>query len=151
LRKIIVADAKKCDGCGICELICSISKEGAFNRKLSRIRMVNIEPEIDTAISCRFCEEQPCIAACPKDALTQSKDSGIITVDQSKCNGCKWCIQACDFGAITLHPTGTVMVCDLCNGEPKCIDWCPTKALNLEVPSTIAQKARISVMKRILQ
>ena len=148
MRRIIVTESKKCDGCGVCELICSVSKEGVYNRRLSRIRVVNIEPKIDVAIACRFCENPTCVNACPRNALHQNSN-GVIVVDENKCTGCSWCIEACDFGAIVIHPKSAVMMCDLCEGKPKCIDWCPTKALQLEAPTTITQKARISILKKI--
>jgi Fe-S-cluster-containing hydrogenase component 2 len=148
MRKIIIADARKCNGCGICELICSSSKEGLFNRRLSRIRVVNIEPLIDMGVTCLFCEDPACIKACPRGALYRRNDS-VVTVDEAKCNGCSWCIEACDFGAITLHPNGTVVLCDLCEGKPKCIDWCPAKALQLATPDLISQKSRVSSIKRM--
>jgi len=78
------------------------------------------------AITCRKCEDAPCVAACPKeDVLVQRPWDGLITVNEEECNGCGWCIEACDFGAITLHPEKKVaMVCDLCGGEPECVKFC---------------------------
>ena len=58
-------------------------------------------------------------------------------MDEDKCNGCGWCIEACDYGAITLHPdTRKVIVCDICNGEPECVQFCPEGALNLSGKTT---------------
>jgi indolepyruvate ferredoxin oxidoreductase alpha subunit len=51
-------------------------------------------------------------------------------VDEDKCNGCGWCIEACEYGAVTLHPnTRKAIVCDTCKGEPKCVQECPESAL----------------------
>jgi indolepyruvate ferredoxin oxidoreductase alpha subunit len=51
-------------------------------------------------------------------------------VDEDKCDGCGWCIEACEYGAVTLHPTTRkAIVCDTCNGEPKCVLECPDSAL----------------------
>jgi indolepyruvate ferredoxin oxidoreductase alpha subunit len=50
-----------------------------------------------------------------------------------KCKGCDWCIEACEFGAITLHPDSRkAIVCDTCGGNPKCIPFCPESALSLK-------------------
>jgi len=132
-RKFVSADPEKCVGCQVCEYICSLTKEGAFNPLKSRIRVVRINQLINLAVTCRLCEDPPCVAACPRDALTQSEETGLIMVDEDKCNGCGWCIEACDYGAIMLHPEKKVVfVCDLCQeqGEPQCVKWCPEEALD---------------------
>jgi len=104
------------------------------------------------AITCRLCENAPCVAACPRDALTQSEENGIILVDEDKCNGCGWCIEACDYGAIMLHPDRKVVfVCDLCDGNPKCVEWCPEEALDFVTADVLAQKARITAVKKLFQ
>jgi len=104
------------------------------------------------SLSCRLCEDAPCVAACPRDALKQSETTGIIMVDEDKCNGCGWCIEACDYGAIMLHPDKKVVfVCDTCNGSPKCVEWCPEKALDFITKDVLAQKSRISAVKKLFQ
>lgn len=151
MHKIIDADPEKCNGCGICELICSASKTGIFSRRQSLIRIVRIEPTIDVALTCRFCEDPPCVACCPRNALLQRED-GTILVDEIKCSGCGWCIEACDFGAITIFPQKHVAaICDLCEGNPKCVEWCPTEALHFVTSDIPAQKARISAVKKLFQ
>jgi indolepyruvate ferredoxin oxidoreductase alpha subunit len=54
-------------------------------------------------------------------------------VDVDKCKGCGWCIEACQYGALTLHPvTHKPLICDTCGGAPKCIPTCPESALSLK-------------------
>jgi len=136
--------------CGICELVCSAMKDKNFNPLTSRIRVTRIEPYIDVALTCRFCEDAPCVSACPRDALRQNKTSGIIIVDEHKCNGCGWCIEACEFGAITFH-TGkkAAITCDLCDGKPLCIEFCVRKALELSTLEALSNRARRSVVKKL--
>jgi Fe-S-cluster-containing hydrogenase component 2 len=53
-----------------------------------------------------------------------------------------------------LHPGKKVVyVCDLCKekGEPQCIKWCPEEALELVTSDVLAQKARISAVKKLFQ
>jgi len=131
-RKFVFADPTKCTGCGTCELVCALEKEKKFKPSLSRIKVNRLFGILNFVSACRFCENAPCVAACPTNALTQSEDTGVILVESEKCNGCGWCIQACSYGAVTLHPEATsVLICDLCGGEPKCVEWCPEEALEL--------------------
>jgi len=156
-RMFVVADPEKCVGCGYCELICPYTKEGVFNPLKSRIRIVRLKDIVNLSLTCRTCEDPPCVAACPRDALTQSEQTGIILVDEDKCNGCGWCVEACDFGAITLHPEKrVVIVCDTCMDRrekglpPACVEWCPEEALELTTKDVLAQKARISATMKLL-
>jgi Fe-S-cluster-containing hydrogenase component 2 len=45
MKKILMIDVKKCTGCRICELVCSLSHDGECNPLKSRIRVFNIEEE----------------------------------------------------------------------------------------------------------
>ncbi len=150
--KIVYADPEKCVGCSECELVCSQEKEKSFNPLKSRIRVVRLHPLINLAVTCRLCEPAPCVAACPRDALTQSEENGTIMVDEDKCDGCGWCIEACDYGAIALHPERRVaVVCDTCEGDPQCVKWCPEEALDFATKDAIAQKARVGIVKKMFQ
>jgi Fe-S-cluster-containing dehydrogenase component len=132
VNQSVQCDSDKCVGCDICEYVCSFEKEGVFNPLKSRIRTIRVNQINNTAIACKACPNAPCVAACPEDALTQSKQTGTVTVDVAKCKGCDWCIEACQYGALTLHPTTRKpLVCDACDGNPKCIPACPESALNL--------------------
>jgi Fe-S-cluster-containing dehydrogenase component len=94
------------------------------------------------------------VAACPRDALTQSEAKGTIEVDEDKCNGCGWCIEACDYGAIMLHPeTKVVYVCDTCKefDKPQCVEWCPEEALDFITADVRSQKARRTAVKKLFQ
>ena len=157
-HKFVDVDPEKCIGCKICELACSLEKseKKAFNPLRSRIHLVRLFPALNIALTCRLCEKTPCVRACPEDALKQSQENGVIIIDEEKCTGCGWCIEACDFGAITLDPERkVVMICDLCverkgSGvfpgrkivSPACIEWCPEEALELVTRGRLAQKAR---------
>ena len=137
VNQFVDCNPQKCNGCVVCEYACSLEKEETFNPVKSRIRAVRLDPLSNIAMTCRTCEDAPCVAACPKDALSQSTEDGTITVNEEKCNGCGWCIQACKYGAITLHPDSLkAIVCDTCNGEPACVQWCPESALSLKGKTT---------------
>jgi len=95
-----------------------------------------------------MCEDPSCVKSCPRSALSKDMETGIIHVNEDKCNGCAWCIESCEFGAIILHPTkNTVKICDLCDGAPKCIQYCPRDALMFVTTEEISQKARKKLAK----
>ncbi|HYA22165.1 MAG TPA: 4Fe-4S dicluster domain-containing protein [Thermoproteota archaeon] len=148
-RKIIVCDTDKCDGCQVCEFMCSIAREKTTNQKKSRIRAMRIEPFFNIAIACRKCEKPVCERACPRDAIRVLSD-GSIQVDKDKCNGCGWCIESCEFGALRLRFDGGVaFTCDFCGdlGEPQCVKYCPKKALKY---ITLEEAAKESVKDVLL-
>ncbi|HHX44598.1 MAG TPA: 4Fe-4S dicluster domain-containing protein [Chloroflexi bacterium] len=151
----VICDPAKCVGCRMCEYACSATKTGTFDPSLSRIRVVRIEPVTMTAITCRLCADAPCITACPRDALTRSQKNGVILVDEDKCDGCGWCIEACDFGAIVLNPeTRNAEICNLCEDQsdgPQCVAFCPKDALVLSTPEVLRQQARREVVARLFE
>jgi TPP-dependent indolepyruvate ferredoxin oxidoreductase alpha subunit len=130
VNQFISCDTDKCIGCAVCEYACSAEKENTYNPTKSRIRAIRLDVFSNTALTCRSCMDAPCVKACPRDALTQSKETGVISVSEEKCDGCGWCIEACQYGAVVLHPnTRKAMVCDACGGNPECIAVCPESAL----------------------
>ncbi|MGO8805939.1 MAG: 4Fe-4S dicluster domain-containing protein [Candidatus Bathyarchaeia archaeon] len=130
-RKFVSADPSKCTGCGVCELACSQEKmEGSPLR--SRIRVVRLSPVFNFALACRACEDAKCKKVCPEKAIEQDESSGLLLIDEKKCKGCDWCVQACPYGCISIQSnTGVATVCDLCGGTPQCVEFCPEEALEL--------------------
>lgn len=150
----IICDPDKCVCCGDCEMACSMTKHQVFDPSLARIRTMRIEPIVMLAVGCKACADAPCVLACPRNALTQDPEKGIILVDQEMCDGCGWCIEACDFGAILLNPaTKRVEICDHCadEEEPQCVKFCKKEALTLAVPETASQQVRKDAVSRLLQ
>ncbi|MFW6117035.1 MAG: 4Fe-4S dicluster domain-containing protein [Thermoproteota archaeon] len=151
-KGFLFVDPEKCVGCHICELVCSWEKEGTYNPLKSRIRVIHIPPFLNLAITCRLCEDTPCISACPRDALSKSPKTGAILVDDDRCDGCGWCIDACPYGAIKDDvDTNTVLVCDLCGGEPKCKDLCPEEAIDYMSEESDIQKAWIAASRKCIE
>lgn len=133
----VACEPDRCTGCNICEYACSMEKEQTFNPVKSRIRAVRLNPLFNVAVACRTCKNAPCVGACPKDALHQSSETGLVAIDEAACDGCGWCIGACEYGAITLHPeTRKAVLCDTCEGKPACVQWCPEGALSLKGKTT---------------
>jgi carbon-monoxide dehydrogenase iron sulfur subunit len=153
-RKYITCDTELCTGCGICELACSAEKEGMFQPELSRIHLALVDEKTSVSIACRFCDDTPCITACPREALSMDEENNVIRVDKIRCTGCGWCIEACDFGAIGLdHSVKSVVLCDLCEGrsQPKCVEFCPKGALKVETFETEAGKLREKSARKLTE
>ena len=141
-RKFVSVDPGKCIGCGICEYACTVEKgEGIWNPLRSRIRVVRMAPIFNFALTCRGCQDARCVKACPERALSQSESTGLLIIDETKCKGCDWCVQACEHGGITIHSeTGKAIACNLCEGEPKCVESCPEEALEIVESDEAAEK-----------
>ena len=154
MHEFVGIDIDKCVGCRVCEYACSMEKNKSFNPTKSRIRVVRIYPYTNAAVNCRMCQDAPCVIACPRKALSQSEETGVISVNDSLCNGCGWCITSCEFGAIALDPKPTVHICDLCQDRengPACIEWCPEDALELTTTDIISQKNRIDTVMKMVE
>lgn len=124
---MIRIDVGKCTGCRCCEAACAFHHTGSGGRLLSRIRVVNLyELGIDAPVVCQQCAERYCLA-CPEDALTLGT-LGQIVVSATLCAECGACTLSCPIGAI--EPVdGIAYVCDLCGGEPRCVEACTQGAL----------------------
>jgi Fe-S-cluster-containing hydrogenase component 2 len=92
---------------------------------------------------------------CPADAIYVDDSTGAKIINYNKCIGCKMCMIACPFGAISVDPLAQqLMKCDLCSGEPACVTFCPTGAIeyiNAYAYDLKRQRKRITEMKRILR
>jgi len=149
-RKFVAADLEKCTGCGVCELVCALKRENVYNPQRSRIKILRLHQLINMSTTCRLCKNAPCVTACPLDCLTQS-ETGVIIVDEDKCDGCGWCIKACPYGAIVMNPEKeTVMMCDLCDGDPQCVEWCPEEALDLVTQKELDQNIREATANKLI-
>ena len=83
---------------------------------------------------CNQCDRPPCVQVCPVGA-TFSTENGVVLVNEKTCVGCRYCIQACPYGARYLHPeTRTADKCTFCYHRihrgllPACVEVCPTQA-----------------------
>lgn len=151
-RRYVNCDPQVCTGCALCEFACTAVKEGEFDLELSRIKLVRIKSDLMMSVACRFCEDTPCITACPRQALSWDEGRQIIILDKVRCTGCGWCLEACDFGAITIDPsTKSALICDLCAGRerPHCVEVCPKEALKVSTFEVTAQKSRSRAVERL--
>jgi len=124
-NKTLKIHPEKCTGCRTCEEMCVAYHYDKINLSRSLIKMIrNDNKGLDTITVCTQCEEKPCVEACPVDAITPN-DEGTITIDDS-CIECNKCKEACPYDGTHKDPQGNkYIVCDLCDGDPQCVKWCP--------------------------
>ena len=142
--------------CRACEIACALAHADTDDlveaiRQQGARPCIYIESAGDLAVplQCRHCEDAPCAAVCPSGALARLSKSGPVLVDQGKCIGCAFCVQACPFGVIRLDCEAKAIIkCDLCVSrraaglEPACVVSCPVGALALVELDQTAKKAR---------
>ena len=134
MTKMIAVNIEKCTGCGTCELMCSFRHHGEFNPRKARIRKtIFLHDELAVPVVCTQCEEAWCQSICPSGAISRTvleeSNAAVVQVDESRCLGCKMCQVACPFGNIAVGSSGHAEKCDLCDGDPQCVKFCPRGAL----------------------
>ena len=148
MQKSLHIDPDKCTGCLQCELACSHVNEGVFNPAKSRIKVFNFHDQGRMVpYTCTQCDEAWCMRACPVDAITlDSRDRRQGGLRRSAWAARSAPLPAPSAPSITT-PTGKVIKCDLCEGDPACATACPTDAItyidaNLDRPRPDARSGR---------
>jgi len=99
----MVIDLKKCVGCDTCTVSCKSENRTppgmSYNVVLETIKgdFPNISV-VNLPRPCMQCDKPPCVQVCPTRA-TYKLDNGIVTIDNDRCIGCRYCMIACPYGA----------------------------------------------------
>lgn len=130
----LVVDEAYCWGCKACEVACKQENGTPVGIKLISVledgpKEINGTPVFQFGVRfCRHCEEPPCAAACPVDAITRRAD-GIVVLEETECTGCKACMKECPYDAIAFdEKRGVAQKCNLCHHRvdqglvPACAD-----------------------------
>ncbi len=152
---MIVAEPTLCVGCRRCESACVAYNEGVVRPSISKVKVNrnlhfgvagvtmngfqrgdgdfgNFRVVADT---CRQCPHPvPCQLACPHGAIEVIEPVNARVVNVDKCAGCGICVQACPWAMTSLtgpvNAAGTKATkCNLCNGNPECVQACPAGSL----------------------
>jgi Fe-S-cluster-containing hydrogenase component 2 len=87
LRKAMIADSSL------------VLPDAFFYRSANTNGLKSIRELATFRYTCRKCEDSPCIAVCPAEALEKDSD-GVITRYTNLCVSCKSCVTICPFGTM---------------------------------------------------
>ena len=166
-NKRVVGDSSRCIGCPTWMAAWIAAPDIPGTLAAPRLRVTRTY-EISAPVACHHCEDAPCAKACPTGALFFDPKNHRIGVNEDNCIGCKRCVMACPFGAVSVATTQVpvlmgdvrvgsqtksfVLKCDLCvdrPGGPACAEACPTKGLTLvdeeRLAELTAERARATI------
>ncbi|MBN1847221.1 MAG: 4Fe-4S dicluster domain-containing protein [Deltaproteobacteria bacterium] len=132
INKRLSIDPLKCTGCGDCETACALAHAKIGAPEKPRIRVIRGEEGDGFCLptTCQHCEDPPCMAVCPEEAIYRDKELDRVMIDTKRCIGCKMCVSACPTGAMGFdRDRGRAFKCDLCGGDPACVRVCKEGAL----------------------
>ncbi|RKX22581.1 MAG: 4Fe-4S dicluster domain-containing protein [Candidatus Zixiibacteriota bacterium] len=131
MKKRFIVNPSTCTGCRNCELACAFVH--AENGKLGKSRIYPIDggfKDLWVPVACLQCDDAACVKSCLVNALKRNPETGAIELNHDICVNCKACVAACPFGCSLIDEQHELIVkCDLCGGDPACVLFCPTKAL----------------------
>jgi len=144
VMQIVYVDKKRCLGCFNCERACELYHFARDGVSRSYIRVnVDFESRVVQTSTCLQCRNAACVRACPTGALARNPDTGTIEVSLATCIGCGCCEEACHLGNVRIIPEmGVAGKCDLCGGEPQCVQACFARALLFGPLKTVLKTIR---------
>ena len=180
---VYLIDTRKCIGCGSCVRACyrendvpphyfrtwveryRVSRTGEVSVDSPNGGLEGFEPlvsgqEVTKGFFfpklCCHCTHTPCVQLCPVGASYRTLD-GVILVDEQRCIGCGYCVQACPYGSRFIHPvTHVASKCTLCYHritrglKPACVQACPVGARLLGDRKTVGDRvAEIIATERV--
>jgi anaerobic dimethyl sulfoxide reductase subunit A len=142
-------DATACTGCKTCQMACKDRHGlglGLLWRRVYEVvgggwRRAGAAWAHDVyaytlSLACNHCQAPICVEVCPTGAMAKRPD-GIVTIDQAKCIGCRYCAWSCPYGAPQYDAaSGRMSKCDFCLDDivagrpPACVAACPMRALD---------------------
>ncbi len=64
---------------------------------------------------CNHCANPACVAACPRKAIEKNDENGIVTINEDRCRGYRFCMEACPYKKIYFNnEKGVSQKCIFC-------------------------------------
>lgn len=122
-----------CTGCSLCQLACSARLLGGYNPHRAVLKIEHRSENLyHFPVVCNQCTNAYCANVCPVEAISRAPATGAMVVDHDKCVACNLCHRYCPIHVVGVDATLKKSIkCDLCNGNPQCVQICPTGALQL--------------------
>lgn len=161
-------DSTRCTGCRTCEMACKDykdSSEGINYRKVYDCEGGSCDADANgictvnsfvyhVSLGCQHCDDPACVRVCPTGAMHKDAETGIVSVDDTKCIGCGYCHMACPYNVPEVDRSkGHSVKCDGCaervaeGRRPICVEACPLRALDFglaEEMSKLGDRADIA-------
>ena len=169
MAKVFVIDVARCSGCHNCQLSCKDEHcendwrpyaapqpaTGQFwcrvtDHPRGTIPKVKIH-YIPTL--CNHCENAPCLTAA-KDGAVYRRPDGLVVIDPEKAAGQKELAESCPYGAIFWNEelglpqkcTGCAHLLDHGAQKPRCVEACPTDAMQFGEEEELAELLKDAVV-----
>jgi formate dehydrogenase iron-sulfur subunit len=158
VKKAILFDTTLCIGCGACYEACK--EKNSLPRTHNNFLRDTLSADTYTVVNrragrfvrrmCMHCDSPTCVSVCPVGALEKTA-AGPVLYDESKCMGCRYCMQACPFNVPAYEwdePIPRIRKCTLCadriaEGLPTaCASVCPTGATKFGDRAGLIAEAR---------
>ncbi len=163
----MIIDVEKCEDCNNCFLACkdehvendwpgyAAAQPRHGQRWMNIMRKERGQyPLIDVAYRptpCMHCEDAPCEKAAENGAVYRRKD-GIVIIDPEKAKGQKEIVKSCPYGAIFWNQEKNLpQKCTFCAHlldkgwkTPRCVQSCPTGALQMVLAEAAEMAERVS-------
>jgi tetrathionate reductase subunit B len=127
-----------CIDCRACMVACSVENgidPGKHRNWVHTFGPTGTFPDLGMQFrpgNCMHCSNPPCERVCPTGATYRTAD-GLVEIDQAKCIGCRYCMQACPYDARYFDDRrGVTDKCTACihrldaGQEPACVQACMT-------------------------
>ena len=144
MANAVLYDSTLCVGCRECERACAERWKLPWNDRVAaeetisahKLTTIKTHGERYSRRMCMHCADPTCVSVCPVGAFTKTS-LGPVVYDETKCMGCRYCMQACPFNVPVYEWNALlprVRKCDQCYdrqiaGKPtRCTEACPTNA-----------------------